>query len=140
MIHNPRSENKSNACLDALAFNASGVVLKLLNPLLAASISFTISVSFKRIFLECLMYSLKTECLSSCLSFQSKHPLLFWNLLAAFAIAFNVNWIRTIWEPPSKSNLFPVKANGEFYFYLYCLKERLEFYLHLILNLFFPLE
>jgi hypothetical protein len=39
MIHNPRSENKSSACLDALAFNASRVVLKLLNPLLAASIS-----------------------------------------------------------------------------------------------------
>jgi hypothetical protein len=35
----PRSENKSNACLDALAFNAKGVVLKLLNPLFSASIS-----------------------------------------------------------------------------------------------------
>jgi hypothetical protein len=33
MVHDSNPENKSKACLEALAFKASGVVLKLLKPL-----------------------------------------------------------------------------------------------------------
>jgi hypothetical protein len=85
----------------------------------------------KGFFLECLMYSLKTLKIassSSCLRFnQSIH--FFLKSFSCFCndcIQCSIELEQFELPTALNSNLFPVKANM-FYFYLYCLKERLNF-------------
>ncbi|MNG00964.1 hypothetical protein D3C84_839220 [compost metagenome] len=123
MIFN--SENKSKDCLEILAFNASGVVLKLLNPLFAASISHSslYPSPSKRIFLECLIYSLKTLKMASSFFMSldsikaSTSTLKSLNCFATIAFKVVIALEQFAIEPTAlNSNLFPVKANGEVLF------------------------